>query len=308
MVSANSHYGRVLYHLGDLEQALIYFRQAKTLVDELANTPNGAQQIPRHTSILIRLAQCLWLLGFPEQAVNLAYATLRDIHASVDVYGHFATLNFGAQMYSFVRDFVMVQRLGETLINISAKYVFPFFGYVGQAYYGWAIAHLGDAQSGLAMVRDGVKGERESGSNLFASYNRGALAEVLALVNEHEEALDEVNIALDLAGKTGNVFWNAELLKMKGDLLLALGATGGEVEAWYQRALALARTQSARSLELRAATSLAQLWHAQGNTTQAQQLLAPNYGWFTEGFDTPDLRDAKTLLTKIKLSLPATRC
>ena len=97
----------------------------------------------------------------------------------------------------------------------------------------------------------------------------------------------------------GNVYWNAQLLKQKGDLLHTLGAPDSEVEAWYQRALTLARAQSARSLELRAAMGLARLWHKQGKAAQAHCLLADIYGWFTEGFDTPDLKDAQLLLAEL---------
>ena len=95
------------------------------------------------------------------------------------------------------------------------------------------------------------------------------------------------------------VYWNAQLLKLKGDLLQTLGAPNSEVEEWYQRALTLARSQNARSLELRAAMGLAKLWQKQGKQAEAQHLLADIYGWFTEGFDTPDLKDAQMLLAEL---------
>jgi DNA-binding XRE family transcriptional regulator/tetratricopeptide (TPR) repeat protein len=307
IASANSLYGRALYHFGKLEQALTYLQRAIAHAEEHALTTDAAKKWRSfYYSLLTRVAKCLWLLGFSDQANDAAYKVVTNIHADIDVFDRFGPLDFTAQLYSFVRDFEAMRRLGESLIELSTKYEFSFFQWSGRIYYGWALAHLGDVRTGLDLVRAGIKAQREQGSHLFASYNRGLLAEVLALTGEHEEAIDEVDTGLVFANETGNMYWSAHLLKLKGDLLQALGAPDSETEAWYQHALALARAQCARSLELRAAMSLARLWQKQGNFAQAQHLLAPIYGWFTEGFDTPDLQEARALLASLDQSLGST--
>ena len=157
---------------------------------------------------------------------------------------------------------------------------------------------------------------------MFEPYWRALLAETLILSGELVEADDEVSAALAFADETGNKYWSAHLLKLKGDCAFALSGSAEEAEAWYRRSLELARcnpahklgteeaeawyrrslelakTQGARSLELRAAMALARLWQGRDERkrTEARAVLAEIYGWFTEGFDTPDLRAAGALL------------
>ena len=292
-------YGRSLYHFGELEQALLYFRRAVALVVGPSQPVFTKMWNSHHDGLLTRLAQCLWLLGFPDQAHKTIHEALEVIHTRVVIFDRFGPLDFSGQFYSFIRNIDMVQRLGEELTEMSEKYDFSFFLCSGQLFCGWALAHIGDAQAGALLARTGLKGFQKHGSRMLEPYSRAMLAEALALAGEHREALDEVNAGIAFANEMGNVYWNAQLLKLKGDLLQTLGAPDREVEDWYQRALTLARAQSARSLELRAAMGLAQLWQKQGKLVEAQHLLAEIYGWFTEGFDTPDLRDAQLLLAEL---------
>ena len=292
-------YGRSLYHFGELEQALLYFRRAVALVVGPSQPVFTKMWNSHHDGLLTRLAQCLWLLGFPDQAHKTIHEALEVIHTRVVIFDRFGPLDFSGQFYSFIRNIDMVQRLGEELTEMSGKYDFSFFLCSGQLFCGWALAHIGDAQAGALLARTGLKGFEKHGSRMLEPYSRAMLAEALALAGEHREALDEVNAGIAFANEMGNVYWNAQLLKLKGDLLQTLGAPDREVEDWYQRALTLARSQNARSLELRAAMGLAQLWQKQGKQAEAQHLLAEIYGWFTEGFDTPDLRDAQLLLAEL---------
>ncbi|HSX77531.1 MAG TPA: hypothetical protein VLQ80_03005, partial [Candidatus Saccharimonadia bacterium] len=123
------------------------------------------------------------------------------------------------------------------------------------------------------------------------------LAEAYGEVGQTEEGLTVLAEALAVVDKTGERYWEVEIHRLKGELLLALSAEKhAEAETCFHQALAIARHQQAKSLELRAATSLSRLWQRQGKRAEAYELLAPIYGWFTEGFDTPDLREAKALL------------
>lgn len=133
---------------------------------------------------------------------------------------------------------------------------------------------------------------------MFEPYWRALLAETLMLSGELREADDEVSAALAFADETGNKYWSAHLLKLKGDCALALSGSAEEAEAWYRRSLELAKGQGARSLELRAAMALVRLWQGRNEhkRTEAHAVLTEVYGWFTEGFDTADLQEARALL------------
>jgi predicted ATPase len=138
---------------------------------------------------------------------------------------------------------------------------------------------------------------RTAGAEISRSRDLALLAEAYGEVGQTEEGLTVLAEALAVADKTGERYWEAELYRLKGELLLVLSAEKHtEAESCFRQALDIARHQEAKSLELRAATSLSRLWQRQGKGAEAQQLLVPIYGWFTEGFDTVDLRKAKALL------------
>jgi predicted ATPase len=208
-------------------------------------------------------------------------------------------MRFAGILYSFLRDAAAVRQLGEDLVAFCAEIESTTFTMGGQMLRGWAIAQQGDVEQGLPLVRWGVDEEFQRGVRGFEPHSRALLAETLALAGELEEALDEVTAALTFAEECGNCYWNAHLYKLKGDFLHALAFSPQEVEAFYQRAIDTARRQEAKSLELRATTSLARLWQGQGKQGEARQALLEIYGWFTEGFDTIDLLEAKALLDEL---------
>ena len=144
------------------------------------------------------------------------------------------------------------------------------------------------------------------GLRVFEPYLKASIAEAHHDVGEAQVGLALLDEAICFADETKVRFWDAELLRLKGKLLASQSAGDGsteDVEACYRKALTVARHQQAGSLELRAATSLATLWRDQGKAEEARNLLAPIYGWFTEGFDTPDLQTAKTLLDELGRTL-----
>jgi predicted ATPase len=157
------------------------------------------------------------------------------------------------------------------------------------------------AGTGLAQMRRGLTAYEDTGATLEQPYSLALLAEAYAHVGETEAGLTVLAEALALVAKRGDCWCEAELHRLHGELLLALPPTHApEVEACFQQALAIARQQAAKSWELRAATSLARLWQHQDKRQDASDLLAPIYGWFTEGFDTADLKDAKALLEALR--------
>jgi predicted ATPase len=179
---------------------------------------------------------------------------------------------------------------------------------------GWALAAQGQAEQGALQMRQSMAAWQATGAEAFQPYFLALLAERHGEAGEREEGLSVLAKALALVHKNGEHFYEAELYRLNGELLLndkrrmmnAERQTSKthspqqaiEAEAFFQQALDIAQQQQAKSWELRAATSMARLWQQQGRTAEARALLAPVYNWFTEGFDTADLKDAKALLTE----------
>jgi predicted ATPase len=166
---------------------------------------------------------------------------------------------------------------------------------------GWALALQGQGEAGMALVRQGIAAQRATGTALHAPYFCTVLAEVCAYLGHPEDGLQALAEAHTLVEHHEERWWEAEVSRLWGVLLLRQPeTTQAEAEALLQRALNVARSQEAKSLELRAAMSLARLWQQQGKRAEAYDLLAPVYNWFTEGFDTADLQEAKTLLVELR--------
>ena len=154
-------------------------------------------------------------------------------------------------------------------------------------------------KAGLSQLREGRAAYRATGAELLRSVFLGLLAESYAQGGQFEAGLATVVEALGVVESTGEQEYEAELYRLKGEPTLQQSQDIAEAEQCFHKALEIARHQQAKSWELRAATSLARLWQGQGKTTEARELLAPVYNWFTEGFETADLKDAKALLDQL---------
>ena len=152
----------------------------------------------------------------------------------------------------------------------------------------------------LDRVQEGLEAQRATGALMNRPYGLTVLAELQGKVGRVDNALAGLDEALALIGETGETFWKPEVHRLKGDLLLGRGGAPQEADACFARGIELARQQSSRLLELRAGVSLARLWRRQGRSAEAQALLAPIYDGLTEGYDTPDLREAKALLDEMR--------
>ncbi len=165
---------------------------------------------------------------------------------------------------------------------------------------GWAVAERGHTEEGIGEMHRGLTALRATGAGAHRPYCLALLAEAYGHTGQAEEGLSVLAESLDVVEKTGERTWEAEIRRLKGELLLVQSSQNqAEAEACFNRAIDVARRQSAKSPELRAATSLARLWHGQGRAAEARDLLTPLYGWFTEGFGTADLKDAKALLDEL---------
>jgi predicted ATPase len=155
---------------------------------------------------------------------------------------------------------------------------------------------LGVGEEAIAQLHQGLAAYQATGAEVCLPFGLAVLAEAYGKVGQTEAGLTALAEALATAHRTGEGGWEVEIHRLKGELLLRRASPIEEVEACFQQALDIARRQQAKSLELRAAMSLTRLWQGQGKHAEARQLLAPIYGWFTEGFDTADLQEAKALL------------
>jgi predicted ATPase len=196
------------------------------------------------------------------------------------------------------RDAAEQRERATELIALSEAHGFPLYLGAGRTQHGAARVAAGDLD-GLSEIMAGMALAAETGSQAAAPAVFALLAEAQLTAGQLSEAQGTLAVGLAVAAQTGQFFYDAELHRLDGDLVLATGGADDEAAARYHRARAIAREQGARSLELRAATSLARLWRDQGKRAEARALLAPIYEWFTEGFDTGDLIAAKALLDEL---------
>ena len=164
---------------------------------------------------------------------------------------------------------------------------------------GWVRAKKGESEVGIAMLRQGLADWSATGAETHRTYFEGLLAEALGDAGDYNAAISLCNGALGRKHGAGAVFHIAELHRLKGEFLLRQGGASGDAEKCFREALAIATKQRAKSLELRAAMSLCRLYQSQGRPTDARTILAERYAWFTEGFTTPDLQDARHLLEQL---------
>jgi len=243
----------------------------------------------------------LWFLGYPDRAdkESRRSVTLAEQVAHPPTVAH--ALSYGTVCQQFRRDKVMVHAWSERMASLAAEHRLALQEATATAARGWILANQGQAKDSLSILRQGLDGCIHLGMRLFEPYHRAVLAEAYLEAGEAAFGLEVVEEAMSFTDESGLYFWHADLLRLKGKLVAHLfPGRKHEAEAYYREALAVARRQQARSLELRAATSLAELWRDRGKRAEAQDLLAPVYAWFTEGFDTPDLKEAKALLDELR--------
>ena len=242
-------------------------------------------------------ALTFWLLGYPAQALARLQEALALAHELSHPYSLAFVRCWAAMVYQWRRDVPAVHEQAEAAVTLSTDQGFPQWASQGTSLRGWALVLQGQGEEGLAQVHQGLAAVRAIGTALFVPYSCALLADVSDHLGHPEDGLQALAEAHTLVEQQENRWWEAEVCRLRGVLLLRQpGTPQEEAETWLQRALDVARRQEAKSLELRAAMSLARLWQQQGKRTEAYDLLVPIYGWFTEGFDTADLQRARALL------------
>src|SRR5262249_43384803 len=206
-------------------------------------------------------------------------------------------LCYAAMVHQRRREALAAHEQAAAAMTLATEQGFVQWVARGTVLHGWALAMQGQSEAGLAAMRQGLPADLPTGSTLYRPYFLGLLAEAYGADGHPDEGLHALAEALAVMDDTGLRYYGAELYRLQGAVLLLQAVPDvAQAEACFHQALALARRQQAKSWELRAATSLSRLWQQQGKRAEAHELLAPIYGWFTEGFDTADLQEAKALL------------
>ena len=186
----------------------------------------------------------------------------------------------------------------DELVSLTIEQGFRQWHAQGTIYRGWVQARLGNVAEGMPLLRSGIIAFRASGTEAWLPHFLALHARACDLAAKAEEGLSLLDEAMQVVDRTGERWLEAELYRLNGQLLLRRGLAEA-AENRYREALRIAREQEGKLWELRAAVSLARLWHDQGRRGEARDLLAPTYRWFTEGFDTRDLREARALLDEL---------
>ena len=206
-----------------------------------------------------------------------------------------------AAFHQFRREMPAAQEYAESAINLATEQGFPIWIAAGAILRGWALAQQGQAKEGMAQMTQGLRAYHATGAAIRRPHFLALLAEAHGIIGHQETGLTILTEALTLVDTTGERWYEPELYRLKGALLLARATEHDtEAETCFRHALEIARRQQAKSWELRASLSLSRLWQRQGKRHTAHQLLAEVYGWFTEGFDTADIQEAKALLEDLE--------
>lgn len=290
--------GYILFALGEYGRAHDHLGQAISAYDPRRHHPLlvGLHGVDCGVSALAYDACCLWSLGFPEKALSRS----REAFAAVRRLEHPFTLAdvlcfAGCEFHSMRRDAAALKEHAEQLMQHSKRESLGGWTTPGVRYYGEALAMMGRLQEGIALMREGMSEDHCRGMRLYLCGTLCHLAEALGRAGDAAEGLATVSDGLALVEETGERHREAELRRIKGRLCLMQGDEAG-AEAAFREAIAVARRQRAVSWELRATTDLCRLWQAQGKAGEAHRALAEVYDWFTEGFETDDLREARRLL------------
>jgi predicted ATPase len=302
LLEAHMARGTFLSHEGHLVVAREHLEQAITLYD-----PKRYRFSATHASIdpgataLSRLSWTLWFLGYPAQALRRSQETLTLARAL----GHDNTLagmcTFAAMLHLLRGEGAAVQEQADVTMRLALDYDMRQRQMTAAILQGWCLASHGQDTAGVAQMHQALTAYRATGIALYQVWFLALLAEAQGKHGQSAEGLEVLAEALMLIRHdAGELCWEPELHRLKGELLLQLSsANQAEAEHCFQQAIAVAQSQQAKSWELRGVTSLARLWQQQGKREEARQVLGDVYGWFTEGFDTPDLKDAEALLDEL---------
>jgi predicted ATPase/class 3 adenylate cyclase len=332
LLGAHMELGATLFYVGEFTQALKHLEQGITLYDPEKHRSHAflyGQDFG--VSCLSRASHVLWFLGYPDQALKKSQEALALAQELSHPFSLAYTLVFAALLWQLCRNGQAAQEQAEAAVTLSTDQGFPNWVASGIILRGWALATQGQAAGEIAQMLQSLAAWRAAGAESALPYFLALLAETYEKGGQPTEGLSVLAEALAIAHTNGEHCYEAELYRLKGQLTLQQFQVSGfkfqvsenqkskiksqkskiadprpltpdpqaEAEGCFLKAIEIARRQQAKSLKLRAVMSLSRLWLSQGKKEEARKLLAEIYGWFTEGFDTADLQEARALLEEV---------
>ena len=325
-VEAHRALGATLYYLSEFKNARLHLEAGIELYQPQHHTvPTFLHFVadPGMT-LLAYSAPLLWCLGYPLQAEERVTEADRIGKDRNHPFSDAVLLHFKTMLYQHQDEAEKVETTATQMLQICQEHGFSLWEAAATVMKGWALTELNRSEEGITMIRKGIAAWEKTRAELQLPLFLTLLAQAYQRAGQYTLALQTLDSALSVVTRTGERAYDAELTRRKGELCLVLGketgAVGGQefgepakqkhpsdntvakAESYFQEALAIARRQGAKSWELRAALSLSELWCTQDRCRDAYNLLRPIYQWFSEGFDTKDLQQAKHLLEKLKNS------
>jgi len=321
LLQAHAVLGNIVLFQGELTLARAHLEQSISLYDSQRHSsqlslPQGPDP---GVFCLSRAAQALWLLGYPAQALQRNQEALTLAKELSQPWLVAWAMEYAALTHQLRGEGQLTQTKAEAVLALASEQGFVPIVADSTILRGWSLAAQGHGEAGIAQLRQGQAILQTIGNELTRTYSLALLAEAYGKAGQDEEGLGTLDEALGLVDNHGERFYEAELYRLKGELLLPQGKGPGargkvpgawrpmhriqeeaDAEAYFHKAIDIARRQRAKALELRATTSLARLWRQQGKNQHALAILAKMYRWFSEGFDTKDLQEAKVLLRSLE--------
>jgi class 3 adenylate cyclase/predicted ATPase len=285
--------GRFASSRSNLEEGLALYDPTShhSLVHQIGTHP--------HVTSQAYLGLVLFCLGFPDRALAHSRAAIEKARSLRHPPSFAVSLSMGSRVVSLRGDTPTIDDWSDQLVAVTTEQGFPYYRALGTIYRGWVEVANGNVAGGISLLRRGSSASRATRAEVWMSYHTALLARACEIAGQIDECLSLLDDAFQIVARNGTRWLEAELYRHKGQLLLRQQGHSETAEELFREALSIAERQGAKLWELRGAVSLARLWRDQGKPQQARELLAPVYGWFTEGFDTLDLKEAKALLDEL---------
>jgi adenylate cyclase len=308
LVMAHNALGVACLYAGDFEAALEHLERGLERYDSERHSPTGSpvfRLVPPGITCAIHAAWALWMLGYPERAAARSQEALALARSLDDPFSLSYACHLAAALHHWRREHDLVRALEDEALTHDTEHGFGLLLASGVMHRGWLLAEEGRIDDGLARTLEGLARYREIGAAMAVPPFLGLVAEMHDKVARHAEARSAITEAMNAAQKSGQHYWEAELHRLTAVLMLQgepnpSSDVMAAAESSLRRAIEVARRQRAKWLELRAVVSLSRLWADHGDVARARALLSEIYASFTEGFDTADLREAKSLLETLK--------
>jgi predicted ATPase len=301
---SRAHYviGVVHYHLAGMAAAHRHFENGLALYDAKRDRVTAARLgFDTGTACHALLGLVLWDRGYPDEGLRHAEEAIAAARAASHLLSEVVALSHAAYVHCWRGEIALCLERAEAALALAIEQLLPHYAAYAAACSGWALVKKGYPEKGLARLRAAMDADPATGTRLANSYWLALLAEACLETGRIEEGLSSVHEALAVVEQTEARNHEAELNRLEGELLLVSKEPDEtRAEASFRNVVAIARAQQAKSWELRASASLARLLARQGRREEARDLLAPIYGWFTEGFDTADLKEAKGLRDELR--------